>query len=466
MKTTLLLAAAILGNSAFARAQSSTTVQAAVPAETAGPAAPRVEFSSFTLSNGLRVLVSRDSSVPVVALTMIVDVGGRHEVQGRSGFAHLFEHMMFEGSRHVPKGGFDKLLESVGGENNASTHEDFTFYFEEVPSNALSTALWLDADRIDALNVTPEAVKNQISVVEEEKRMQVDNEPYGAAQYVDIASYSFVNWQNAHPVIGSFADLDAASISDVRAFFSAYYSPDNITMAIVGDVDPVEAKRLVTGYFGRIERKPRPKAPDTTEPGPSAERTIALKDDLAKLPALGLSWKGMPPRGSAEFHALTLLGKALFSGKSAKLYQKLVKENAIAVSVDGGLGFPVSDWDEYKAPGIFGAFVVYKRDQPVDKIRALIASEAASAALYGLPTADLERVKIKFRSDWVRSQETRLGRAQRLLQSALLDRDPEAANRELDGYMAVTVEDVRRAAAAYLKPEAATWFTIAPGGAQ
>jgi predicted Zn-dependent peptidase len=455
----LFTLAAFLFASAPAVAQSTAAVQSA-------PVAPRIEFSSFTLPNGLRVLVSQDSSVPVVALTMIVDVGGRHEVPGRSGFAHLFEHMMFEGSKHVPKGGFDKLLESVGGDNNASTHEDFTFYYEEIPSNALSTALWLDADRIESLSVTPEAVKNQISVVEEEKRMRVDNEPYGAAQYVDIASYSFVNWQNAHPVIGSFRDLDAASLSDVKAFFTAYYSPDNITMAIVGDIDPAEARRLVTGYFGRIERKPRPKAPDTTEPAATAERTVALQDEHAKLPALGLSWKGMPARGTVDARALILLGKALFSGKSAKLYQKLVKENPVAVSVEGGMGFPISDWDEFKLPGLFGAFIVYKRDQTAAKIRTLIAAEAAAAALYGLPAADLERVKIKFRSDWVRAQETRLGRAQRLLQSALLDRDPEVANQELERTLAVTADDVRRAAAAYLKPEAATWFEIAPGGAQ
>jgi zinc protease len=463
MKAVLLSAVLALGAAGAAAQGSVTRVPAAAPD---APSAPRVDFSSFTLPNGLRVLVSKDSSVPVVAVAMIVGAGGRVEARGRSGFAHLFEHMMFEGSKHVPKGGFDKYLESVGGDNNASTHEDFTFYYEELPSNALATALWLDADRVGSLSVTKEAVKNQISVVEEEKRQRVDNEPYGQAEYVDIASHSFVNWQNAHPTIGSFADLDAASLSDVRAFFAAYYSPDDVTLAVVGDADPAEVRRLVTGYFGPIPAKPRPKAPDTSEPPPAGERVVALKDEHAKLPALAVAWKGMPARGTTDYYALVLLGRALLSGKSSRLYQALVKESSAAVSVDGGLGFPVVDWDEYKAPALFGLFAVRKPDAPFEKVRGLVAAEAAKAGAEGLSAAELERVKVKFRSDWVRGQETRLGRATRLLQDALLDGDAEAANRDLERFMAVTNDDVRRAAGAYLRPEAATWFDLAPGGAK
>ena len=455
MRTILLSAALALAGPAAAASEASVE-----------PSAPRVDFSSFTLPNGLHVLVSKDSSVPVVAVAMIVNVGGRVEARGRSGFAHLFEHMMFEGSKHVPKGGFDKYLESVGGDNNASTHEDFTFYYEELPSNALATALWLDADRIGALSVTPEAVKNQISVVEEEKRSSVDNEPYGPLEYVDMGERSFSNWQNAHPTIGTFADLDAASLSDVRAFFAAYYSPDNITLAVVGDVDLAEVRRLVTGYFGPIPAKPRPKSPDISEPAPSGESSVSLKDAHAKLPALAVSWKGMPARGTTDYYALVLLGRALLSGKSSRLFQTLVKESQTAVSADGGLGFPIAGWDEYKAPALFGAVVVRKSGASFDKVRGLVAAEAAKAGTEGLSAAELERVKIKFRSDWVRAQETRLGRASRLLQDALLDGDPEVANQELDRYMAVTNEDVRRAAAAYLRPEAATWFDVAAGGAQ
>jgi len=432
----------------------------------AAETAPRIDFSSFTLSNGLRVLLSRDASVPVVAMTMIVDVGGRHEARGLSGFAHLFEHMMFEGSKHVPKGGFDKMLETYGGDNNASTHEDFTFYYEEVPSNALPVALWLDADRIGALSVTPESVKNQIEVVKEEKRMRVDNEPYGSLLYVDMASHTFSNWQNSHPTIGSFADLDAASLKDVRAFFEAYYSPDNVIMAIVGDIDPVETRKLVEAYFGSIAAKPRPAAADVTEPAPAGERTIKLVDAHAKLPALGFTWKGAPNRGADDYYAMLLLGKALFAGKSGRLYQNLVKESQVAVSLDGGIGFPISDADEYKAPGAFGGFVVHKRDKTAAELKSLIEGQIARVAAEGLAPAELERVKTKFRSDWLRAQETRLGRAQRLLYAALLDGDAEAANRELARFMAVTPEQIRRVAADRLTPAAATWFELAAGEAK
>lgn len=438
----------------------------AFPAGAAETASPRVDFSSFTLTNGLRVILSRDASVPVVAMTMIVDVGGRQEARGRSGFAHLFEHMMFEGSKHIPKGGFDKMLETYGGDNNASTHEDFTFYYEEVPSNALPVALWLDADRVGALSVTHESVKNQIEVVKEEKRMRVDNEPYGPLLYVDMASHTFSNWQNSHPTIGSFEDLDAASLKNVRDFFEVYYSPDNIIMAIVGDIDPAKTKQLVTDYFGPIPAKPRPAAADTTEPAPDGERVIRMSDAHAKLPALAFTWKGCPQRGSEDYYAMLLLGKALFSGKSARLYQKLIKESQVAVSLDGGLGFPISDADEYKAPGAFGGFVVHKREETFSRLKSLIEGEIAKVAADGLTAAELERVKTKFRSDWLRGQETRLGRAQRLLYAAFFDGDPEAANRELSRFMAVTPERLRAAAAARLTPAAATWFELVAGEAK
>jgi predicted Zn-dependent peptidase len=214
--------------------------------------ATRIDYSSFTLTNGMTVLLSRDSSVPVVAVSMLVGVGSRNEQPGRTGFAHLFEHMMFEGSQHVPKGKFERILESVGGRYNAFTKENFTFYFELMPSAALETALWLNADRIKALNVNHEAVKNQISVVGEEKRMRVDNEPYGFLYYAGISSHSFENWHNSHSIIGSFEDLEAATLTDVQSFHRAYYSPDNITMALVGDFDPVDARHLVEKYFGSI----------------------------------------------------------------------------------------------------------------------------------------------------------------------------------------------------------------------
>jgi predicted Zn-dependent peptidase len=436
----------------------------AQPAPALAAAGPAIDFEEFRLENGLRVILSRDPAVPVTAVAMIFDVGGRHEVPGRSGFAHLFEHLMFEGSKNVPKGSFDRILESYGGDNNASTHADFTLYHEVVPSNALPIALWLDADRVGALNVGKEAVSTQIEVVKEEKRMRVDNEPYGSLLYVDMASQTFSNWRNAHPVIGSFEDLDAADLKDVRDFFETYYAPSNAIMAIVGDVNPEEAKKLVLGLFGGIPSHDAPAPPDLGEPPPSGERSVSLQDPHARLPALGFTWKGMPERGTQDFFALTLLGRALFLGKGARLYQELVKDSQVAVSVEGGLGFPVADADEYKAPGLFGGFVLHKSERDPSTVKALVNAQVARLAKEGLTDLELDRVKTKFRSDWIMERQESLGRAQALLKAALLDGDAGAAN-SLDGYMAVGPQDIRRVAAKYLLPAASTWFMLKPGAA-
>ncbi len=434
---------------------------AAAPA--AGAANPRIAFERFTLPNGLRVILSTDPSIPVVAVAMAFDVGGRRETPGRSGFAHLFEHLMFEGSKNVPKGGFDRILESHGGDNNADTSEDYTFYYELVPSNAWPVALWLDADRVGGLDVSAHAVATQIEVVKEERRMRVDNEPYGPLLHVELASRTFSNWQNAHPVIGSFEDLDAAKLEDVRAFFDAYYAPANGILAIVGDFDPIEARRRVSELFGVLPARKTPPPVDAAEP-PARGRVERLSDPHAKLPALAMAWKVSAPRAAPERFALTILGRALFLGKSARLYQGLVKEARSAVSVDGGLGYPVVEPHEFKAPGLFGAFIVHKAEHPAAEVRRRVEAELARISKDGLPEDELARVKTGFRSEWVSDMQTRRARARLLLLGALLDGDPEAGSR-LEPYLAVTSEDVRRAAA-LLRPEDAVVIEVRPGGAR
>ncbi|HAM35415.1 MAG TPA: hypothetical protein DEB40_10395 [Elusimicrobia bacterium] len=422
-----------------------------------------ISYERFVLPNGLRVLLSTDSSVPVTALATVFDVGARHEPPGRSGFAHLFEHLMFEGSRNVPKGGFDRILESFGGDNNASTHEDMTFYYEEVPSNALPVALWLDADRFVALNASKEAVATQIEVVKEEKRMGVDNKPYGGLLNEAISSGAYVNWQNAHPIIGTFADLEAASLKDVKDFFDSYYAPANAIMAVVGDFDAAETRRRITELFGDWPARDKPAAPDSFEPEAGPGRTFELKDSQARLPAVALAWKGMPARGTRDFRALILLGSILFNGKGSRLYQELVKKSQVAVEVEGGLGFPVHDAADYRAPALFGAFVINKAGGRPDEVKDLLLTQIAKISSQGVPVSEVKRAKTKFRSDWILGQQTRLGRAQRLLFAALLEGTPEAAN-SLDQYLAVTPADIQSAAARYLRPELANVFYVTPGG--
>ncbi|MBI4679310.1 MAG: insulinase family protein [Elusimicrobia bacterium] len=447
---------------------------------------PAIPVETVVLANGLKVVVSRDPTAPVVAVAMAFGAGGRSEPRGRAGFAHLFERLMFEGSKHAPKGQFDRILESYGGDNNASTHEDFTIFYEVLPSNALPVALWLDADRLADLDLGKESLRNQVSVVKEERRMRVDNEPYGRLLHVDIASRAFSNWQNSHPVIGSAEDYDAVVLGAAEDFFKAYYAPRNGALAIVGDVDAVQALAWAREYFEWIPNRGEPAPADFAEPEPGpppgggppcppgATRPCAtpsrwawLADPHARLPAFAAAWGGLPERRTADYYALLLVGQALFDGKSSRLYQELVKRVQVAVSVQGGLGFPlVEDPLEYKAPGSLGGWVVHKAQSTPLRVKDLVMRQVSRIAERGVDAKELARLKTSLRSKWVRSQETCLGRARMLLTSALLDGDPAAVNGELERFMAVTPEDTRRAAARYLRPDNAVLFSVAPGGAR
>jgi len=435
-----------------------------------GAEAPQIPFTQFTLPNGLRVILSEDHSLPVVTESMLFNIGGRQEHPGRSGFAHLFEHLMFEGSEHAPKGVFDHLVEGYGGTDNASTHEDYTFYFETAPSNALPLLAWLDADRLAHLDVTPANLKNQISVVEEEKRLRVDNEPYGPLEYLAISAQSFSNWQNAHPVIGSFEDLNAATLPDVKAFFNAYYAPRNGVLAIVGDMDPVQTRGLITRYFGQIPDRGTIVPVNTVEPPRTAEKHVIMHDAHANLPALAIAWQG-PSRDSPDFYALTMLGELLFDGESSRLYQSLVKTRKVALSVDGGLGFPEADYTDYRAPGLFSALVVYKNNVPKvegttsteDLVEQLIFREIHDMVANGVPAEELDRARTRMRANWIRSEQTTLDRSQLLALSALLNGDPGAANTELNKYLQVKSSDIARAALQYLTHPRATVIVDLPG---
>ncbi len=433
---------------------------------TANASAFTIEHSTFTLPNGFRVVLAPDRSVPVAAMAMLVPVGARQETKGRSGFAHLFEHLMFDGSAHVKKGRFDKILEGLGAESNASTHLDMTFYYETLPSNALPVAYWLDADRMSELRVYKKNMRNQIEVVKEEKRLSVFNEPYMPLLWIEIQKKIFSNWANAHDTYGGFEDLDAANLSDVKKFFSDWYAPSNTILAVVGDFDPKQARLDLERYFAWIpDRSARGKV-DLSEPVQAGPRTFRIADKHARAPALATVWSGTPKRGSRDYYALTLLGRYLYSGKSARLYQRLVKEEKVATAIDepyeGGLGFPVSDWDEYREPGLFGGIVVHKSDAGFDRINSMIIEEIAKIAQSGVPPKALERVKTKFKSDWAVSGQTALGRAWILLRHAALDGDSGRANGEVDRFMDVTVEETKRVAEKYLGQKTRNEFIVIP----
>jgi zinc protease len=308
-----------------------------------------VPIEKFQLKNGLRVIVSPDHAVPVLAVYMIYNVGSRSEEKGRTGFAHLFEHMMFEGSANVPKGMHFATVESNGGNLNGSTHPDFTDYFEVLPSNKLATALWLESDRMRSLAITDENLKNQKEAVKQERRLSFDNQPYATA-IVDVwPTLIFGNWQSSHSLIGSFEDLEAASIQDVTKFFKTYYAPNNAALVLVGDVNTDEAKKLVETYFGDIPSQAQPKHPELAEPEGFKVGTKVYKDPLAQVPGVVVGYMG-PKRRSPDFYALNMLDAILTAGDSSRLRQDLVKGKKSLIQYETNLGWPFAGPLDYRDP--------------------------------------------------------------------------------------------------------------------
>ena len=288
------------------------------------------------LANGFEVVVVPDSTAPVVTVGVYYKIGFRLEPKGRSGFAHLFEHMMFQGSANAPKTQHIKLINSSGGTLNGSTHYDLTNYFEAVPSNALERVLWLEADRMRALKVDDENLKNQRDVVKEEVRVNVMNQPYGGFPWLDMPPVAFRNWANAHNFYGDFADLDAADLSDVQAFFKTYYVPNNAVLLILGDVQSDEGTDLARKYCADIPAGPPPAFADPSEPEQTEERRGHVVEKFGTLPAMALGYV-MPKRRTPDWYAVALLDQALHGGRAGRIYRELVLEKQIAVEADGGI---------------------------------------------------------------------------------------------------------------------------------
>src|ERR1700689_2227908 len=249
-----------------------------------------IPFEKYKLPNGMRVVLARDTAVPVIALYVIYDVGARSEEKGRTGFAHLFEHMMFEGSANVKKGEHFKYVEANGGQMNGSTHPDYTDYFETMPSNKLALCLWLESDRMRSLAIPAENLKNQQEAVKQERRLRFDNEAYNTSIIEKWPALVFGNFQSSHSLIGSFEDLEAASVDDVSKFFKTYYAPNNAVLVIAGDFETTDAKKLVEQYFGNIPSQPQPKCPDMTEPVRTEGKQTTVTDQHAQVPAIVIGW--------------------------------------------------------------------------------------------------------------------------------------------------------------------------------
>src|SRR5215467_2952265 len=292
----------------------------------AGPASElKVPVEYYKLPNGLRVVLSADHTAPTVCVAVYYRIGFRIEPKDRTGFAHLFEHMMFQGSQNLGKMEFIKLVQQNGGTLNGSTRFDFTNYFEVLPSNKLETALWAEADRMRGLSITDENLKNQQGVVGNEVKVNVLNRPYGGFPWLDMPQYANTNWYNAHNFYGDLKDIEAAKLGDVDQFFKTYYIPSNAALAIVGDFDPAQAKAWVQKYFGGIASPAQPKLPDLTEPRQEKEKRASKEDAQAKRPALAVSYH-MPERNTPEYWAMGVIDQLLLQGDDSQLYQELVKK--------------------------------------------------------------------------------------------------------------------------------------------
>jgi predicted Zn-dependent peptidase len=414
---------------------------------------PATPIEQFTLANGLRVVLSSDKSVPAVSVAVYYDVGSRNERVGRTGFAHLFEHMMFQGSENVPKAAHFQYIFNAGGTMNGTTSTERTNYFESLPANQLPLALWLESDRMRSLKVTQENLDNQRQAVQEEKRLRYDNQPYINA-FLHINELIFKNHANAHSTIGSMEDLDAATIEDIQEFFRIYYAPNNAVLVIAGEFERDEAHELVEKYFGSIPSQPVPPPVDVSEPEEVAQQQETFPDKLAPAPAFILGWK-IPARRTPEYYALSLAGDLLFAGESCRLYQKLVKGDESVVSIQG-------DLDDRRGPSALYIFALPKPGLEVAAIREQIVSEIKQLATAGPSDQEMEKLRNTLCNDAVRGRQSTLYRAQRIAEFTLYDGDPHLFDHELDFYLAVTADQIRAATKRFLDVENRVVLDIVP----
>jgi predicted Zn-dependent peptidase len=410
----------------------------------------KVQLERYALDNGLTVVLAPDHSAQVVAVDVWYNVGSRNEVRGRTGFAHIFEHMMFQGSAHVKKAEHFQLIQRAGGTMNGSTAEDRTNYFEALPSNRLNLGLWLEADRMRSLAINDSNFHNQREAVKEERRLRVDNQPYGSA----IFEYTYGIYDStscfpySHSVIGSMDDLNAAKTPDVKAFFDMYYAPNNATLVVAGDFQPDEAKGLIKQYFGDIPKSDPAPPVDCTPNFNSGARTEHVHDAQATLPATITVYR-VPSYDNADYPALELLATILGSGESSRLNRALVRDSKSAVNAITLL----NPFGPRRGPGVFLAFAIANQGVSLDSITSQLASQVHDVSADGVTADELQKAKNIYRANAITSRQQALQLAEVVHRATMFLGSPEAVNNELARYEKVTVQDIKRVAAKYLVPD-------------
>lgn len=429
---------------------------AAAPAAEAPKPIPPVKFTDTRLDNGLRVIISEDHQAPIYAIFICYGVGSKDERPGRTGFAHLFEHMMFKGSANVGPGEHFYLIFTNGGNMNGGTSNDTTVYYEVLPKNQLDLGLFLESDRMRSLAITKENLENQRATVKEERRQGLDNQAYGRSGE-RLSELAYDTFAYKHSVIGSMEDLDAATLEDVQAFFRTYYAPNNAVLSLVGDLDPVQTLAKVKKYFGDIPRQAPPQPVDFSEKPQTAERRERIEDKLARLTRVSIVYK-IPRGGSPDIDALNVMNTALASGESSRLYQKLVKEKEVAASVGGGAG-------ERIGPGLYQLSIMVQAGKQAEDVEKLVYEEIARLQSDGVTDKEMLRAKTSARRSAVSSHTGVLNLAGSLADDATVFNDPGRLNTIEQRMTAVTAAQVQEMARKYLRPENRTVIVTVPAAA-
>ena len=431
--------------------------KASAPEPAPWPAPQKLKMERFTLNNGLRVVVQPDHSAPLVAVGLMVDVGSRDETKGKSGLAHFFEHMMFQGSKRVGKMEHFTALESVGADLNANTSTDRTYYYEVVPKGALELALWMEADRFSSLAINTANVENQRQTVMEERRQRYGNQPYALSR-LELRKKAFTTWELAHTTIGSMADLKAAPVADFEAFWLHWYTPNNVVLALVGDITVERAREVSEKYLGQLERRAEPQKKAFAEPTPTAHSYTAFAEPLGKMPAFHIAWR-VPAKPHPDAYAIEVLSEVLDGSDAARLRKKLSKDTGIATRHFAGV-YGQRDVDLFH---VF-AELSQSREQAIEKAKQIVRETIYDIAANGVRPDELQRAKVSYEAGWVFGIESLSGRAAALCRHELYYGDANRFNDELGRYRKVTEQDIVRVARKYFTWQREVEMDVLPKG--
>ena len=421
----------------------------------------KVPVEYYKLDNGLKVILSQDKTSPTAIVAVYYNIGFRIEPRDRTGFAHLFEHMMFQGSNNLGKMEFIKLVQQNGGVLNGSTRFDFTNYFEIVPSHKLETMLWAEADRMRGLDITQDNLTNQQGVVKNEVKVNVLNQPYGGFPWLDMPQFANTNWYNAHNFYGDLEDLDAANLEDVASFFKTFYAPNNAALSVVGDFEMEETKAWIEKYFSNIQAAELPAQPDISEPRQEIEKDSIKDDPLANKPAIAIAYQ-MPERNTVEYYAMGLLDQVLVQGDNGMLVQKLEKEKGFSSDVNGGINY-LGNMFNYKGPMLWMYDFTY--DNETSKEDILVAVDEVMTDLkQNVDQEMIEKAMVKIRSQLYDDIGGffGLGRADLLCSFALFDDNPERINSIEEEFKKVTPEVLSKTIDEYLRKTNRSILTVNP----